>query len=347
MKKTLILSTLSLSLLMGASDFSEKYNYEVGLFGAGILKDNKLENNYPNLGVSIAKNLHNSYISQVELGFLRSESVAYDNNMGSTYINRLYLDLNKRFNFTKKFALYALAGLGHKNLVNEIKSNEDTLFFNYGVGLRYDIPYYGISVKGDVRHLIEKENKNDFMYTFGLAMPLGARVKEVIEPKVGEIEAIEPLAVDTTEKVAPAVNNDEDGDGVINSLDKCPGTSPGVKVNEDGCVETVKLSINFAYNSSKISGSYSKDLEKFASMLKGNKELTAVIEAHTDSIGSEKYNQKLSDKRAASAVKALKALDIDESRLKSIGYGETQPIASNKTKEGRAQNRRVIGYVNQ
>ncbi len=346
MKKTLILSALSASLLMGASDFSDRYNYEVGLFGAGILKDNKLDNNYPNMGVYLAKNFHNSFISQVELGFLRSDGTKYDNNMGGTHINRTYLNAIKRFNLTRKFAIYGLAGLGYKDLTKEIKdTNEDSAFFNYGLGLRYDIPYYGISVKGDVRHLLEKENKNDFMYTFTLAMPLGARVKEVVEPRVLEVEEIEPLAVQTAAPLQ--VSNDDDNDGVVNNLDKCPETSPGIKVNQDGCVNTVKLNINFAYNSAKINSSYNGNLEDFAKMLKSNEKLTAMIEAHTDSIGSQKYNLKLSDRRAASAVRALVDLGIGKNRLQSVGYGESNPIATNKTAEGRAQNRRVIGYVNQ
>ncbi len=78
-----------------------------------------------------------------------------------------------------------------------------------------------------------------------------------------------------------------------------------------------------------------------------NKNLTAVIEAHTDSKGSDSYNQTLSDKRATSVVNALKTYDIESSRLKTIGYGETQPIATNDNEEGKAQNRRVTALLNQ
>ena len=78
-----------------------------------------------------------------------------------------------------------------------------------------------------------------------------------------------------------------------------------------------------------------------------NKNLTAVIEAHTDSKGTDSYNQNLSQKRASSVVNALKAYNIDSSRLKAIGYGESQPIASNDNEEGKAQNRRVTALINQ
>ena len=63
---------------------------------------------------------------------------------------------------------------------------------------------------------------------------------------------------------------------------------------------------------------------------------------HTDSSGSEAYNQGLSERRAQSTVDYLATKGIDSSRLKASGAGESQPIADNKTKEGRAQNRRVV-----
>jgi len=82
-------------------------------------------------------------------------------------------------------------------------------------------------------------------------------------------------------------------------------------------------------------------------MLKANQTMTAVIEAHTDSKGSDAYNQNLSDRRAISVVNALKDYGVKSSKLKAIGYGETQPIATNETEEGKALNRRVTALVNQ
>ncbi|MDZ7818942.1 MAG: hypothetical protein U5K55_10100 [Aliarcobacter sp.] len=87
----------------------------------------------------------------------------------------------KRFAITDRFAAYGLAGLGYQDVTQELGDFEDSPIFNYGVGLRYDIPYYGIAVKGDVRHLIAtKNNQNDFMYTLGLAMPLGKKYSDDI-----------------------------------------------------------------------------------------------------------------------------------------------------------------------
>jgi len=66
-----------------------------------------------------------------------------------------------------------------------------------------------------------------------------------------------------------------------------------------------------------------------------------VIEGHTDSVGSDKSNQTLSDNRAKSVRDYLVTIGMDGSRLSSVGYGESRPIATNNTKAGRQQNRRV------
>jgi len=76
-------------------------------------------------------------------------------------------------------------------------------------------------------------------------------------------------------------------------------------------------------------------------ILNENKSVKLKIDGHTDSDGSDAFNLKLSDGRAASVKKYLVSKGIDESRLVSEGFGESQPIASNDTPEGRQQNRRV------
>ena len=88
-------------------------------------------------------------------------------------------------------------------------------------------------------------------------------------------------------------------------------------------------------------------ITQFANMMKENKSITAVIEAHTDSKGSDSYNQTLSERRAVSVVNSLKSYGIESTRLRAVGYGESQPIASNDNEEGKAQNRRVTALLNQ
>ena len=76
-------------------------------------------------------------------------------------------------------------------------------------------------------------------------------------------------------------------------------------------------------------------------MMNEHKDVRLRIEGHTDGDGSETYNLSLSEKRAAAVRIALMKEGISQDRLKAKGYGESQPVASNSTDEGKAQNRRV------
>lgn len=85
---------------------------------------------------------------------------------------------------------------------------------------------------------------------------------------------------------------------------------------------------------------------KVADFLKEYPEATAVIEGHTDNIGTAKYNQGLSERRAKAVMKNLvDEFGIAAKRLSYKGYGETKPIADNATKEGRQRNRRVVANI--
>ena len=349
MKKILLTSLLCSVSLFSASNPSNLYSYEVTPFASGILTDSKAgleDNHYLNAGIALGKNLDDSFIDQVEIAYIRSDSLEYQDTNGNTNINRAFLNAVKKFALTEKLSAYGLVGAGYQDVSQEFADLEDSALINYGLGLRYDIPYYGIALKGDVRHLLAfKNNQNSLMYTFGLALPLGKKYSETIAATIPVVS--EPIVQETpVEEPIKAQPMDDDKDGVFNKFDKCPNTSAGVKVNKDGCFETVNLNINFDNNSVEIKDQYMKNIETFANILKKNKSLTAVIEAHTDSKGSDAYNQTLSDRRAIAVLNELKKLDVNSSKLTSRGYGESQPIASNDNEEGKALNRRVTALIN-
>ncbi len=110
-----------------------------------------------------------------------------------------------------------------------------------------------------------------------------------------------------------------------------------------GCTpEIIKLSgIRFPHDSARITAAAAGILDKAVATLKRRSDINVEVAAHTDSSGSNEYNQALSDRRAASVMEYFKAHGVSASRMTSKGYGESQPIATNTTKEGRAQNRRV------
>mgnify|MGYP001058649939 CR=1 FL=1 len=142
---------------------------------------------------------------------------------------------------------------------------------------------------------------------------------------------------------------DTDGDGVNDEEDKCP-TRPGPASNQ-GCpviakevIEKVNMAaknVFFSTGSYKLLPKSYKSLNDVVSILKADESLMIDIDGYTDSQGSDELNQTLSENRAKSVKDYLVSKGIDESRLKSTGYGETNPIADNKTAAGRAKNRRT------
>ena len=99
--------------------------------------------------------------------------------------------------------------------------------------------------------------------------------------------------------------------------------------------------INFDFDKYNIKSESEAILDSGVQILKSHPEIKVVIEGHTDSRGTEQYNQKLSEQRAMSVYNYFKAHGIASSRMKTVGYGELHPKADNSTAEGRAINRRV------
>jgi outer membrane protein OmpA-like peptidoglycan-associated protein len=140
---------------------------------------------------------------------------------------------------------------------------------------------------------------------------------------------------------------------------KCPNVPKGTPVDADGCplppppvVERpavvkeeviVIRDVHFEFNSAKLTGSDKMQLEKVATKLKGEAASTRLsVTGHTDSVGRDAYNQKLSDRRAHSVVDYLIGAGVPRASFVSVrGMGKSQPVADNKTADGRALNRRV------
>ncbi|MFP5413682.1 MAG: OmpA family protein, partial [Gammaproteobacteria bacterium] len=100
------------------------------------------------------------------------------------------------------------------------------------------------------------------------------------------------------------------------------------------------------FNKADVRAIYGDELQAVANAMKAHDDIELVLEGHTDSVGTDAYNQNLSQRRVA-AVKAKLAKDygIAANRISTVGYGESRPIADNATAEGRTKNRRVIGEL--
>ena len=132
---------------------------------------------------------------------------------------------------------------------------------------------------------------------------------------------------------------DTDGDGVYDYLDECPGTPKGVKVDDRGCWTLGNVLFDFGKADIK-PGSYGY-LDEIAAILGQNPSLKVEVQGHTDNVGTAAFNQKLSIKRAQAVVDYLVSKGVAPDRLSISGFGFSRPVASNDTDEGRAKNRRT------
>lgn len=134
---------------------------------------------------------------------------------------------------------------------------------------------------------------------------------------------------------------------MFDEKDRCPGTTPGTKVDEIGCFVEASLNLNFEFDSAELTASDKQQLDGALANLKdfpadivGGIKVNVV--GHTDSRGRDAYNQALSERRAASVKDYLVAGGFPAGQISASGQGETQPVADNDTDEGRAKNRRVV-----
>lgn len=155
-------------------------------------------------------------------------------------------------------------------------------------------------------------------------------------------------------QAGPKANNgcpypDTDGDGVLDKDDMCPNVA-GTKTN-NGCPEVTEevqkelnsyaKTVNFDTGKTTITKDSEEALEAIIAILEEYPNSKFTIDGHTDSVGSDKNNMRLSEARALSVKSYLVENGVDEFRLSSAGYGESKPIATNNTRAGRAENRRV------
>ncbi len=205
--------------------------------------------------------------------------------------------------------------------------------------------------------------------------PIAMMYDELKDPTLRqEVEALKGR-VTNVEQAVEDMKKDSDGDGVADHLDKCPNTPAGAKVDGGGCeldtdgdgvpdwkdkcpleVGTAELNgcptmgsatmagadnIQFEYNSSVLRTSSYATLDKTSSMLRADKSKSLQLGGHASAEGTDAYNMQLSLDRANAVKTYLVNSGVDAKRIATKGYGETRPIASNTTEEGRVANRRV------
>ncbi|MFZ4855078.1 MAG: outer membrane beta-barrel domain-containing protein [Desulfuromonadaceae bacterium] len=250
--------------------------------------------------------------------------------------------------------------------------------WSYGAGIKYFLTE-SIALRTDIRHIMYNNDYstfNNLEYTVGVYIPFGASKTAAspaaalppTTPAVAAGEEAQPPptpapspAPAATQVIVPALNNitDSDGDGVRDSLDRCPKTPAGTTVDSNGCPKvdvpaqksaTAKrfcdkpavLTVVFDSGKADVKAEYFPELSRVGSFLKEFPGSKGTIEGHTDSSGSTKSNIKLSQLRAESIrTYLINSFGIKPDRISAVGFGPAKPVAPNTTVDGKAKNRRI------
>lgn len=238
------------------------------------------------------------------------------------------------------FTPYVLLGGGA--VYNDVfPDNRDDYGYYANAGLGMVTPAlnkYGMKIRLDLRYVyddFESGYDEEYKGNIGIEFPLFG------EPKVVE-KIVEQVKVVEVEKDSGL--RDSDDDGIVDGKDNCPNTPAGTRVDGEGCPlgGVVALDgVSFEFNSDRLRPDAATILQDAAEVLERYPEMLVEVAGHTDSIGGDSYNQSLSQQRAESVRQYLITQGISAERLTAVGYGESEPRASNDTEEGRELNRRV------
>jgi len=202
--------------------------------------------------------------------------------------------------------------------------DDSNLAVNLGAGLQFD--FGRVDVRTEVgtrvdfddqqaRAGTQEDSFTDLLASVGLTVALGP----------------EPVAPVAPAPVAPnCADMDDDGDGVNNCNDKCPGSQAGQTIGPDGCPVPVSIDlkgVNFDFDKATLRPDAVAILNEAVEILKRYPELHAEVAGHTDQCGKDDYNQKLSEKRAKAVYDYLTSNGVDAARLSGpVGYGESRPL---------------------
>jgi len=249
----------------------------------------------------------------------------------------LNVNLLNLYNRDGLFSPFILAGLGVVNTDSD-GSDSDDLQGQLGVGVLTKLWGDRLSLRAEAlaRGQDASDNLTDILFNVGVSVALGSKAAPaaVAAPVVAAAPPPPPPP--------PAPPADSDGDGVIDPIDQCPDTPKGERVGPQGCTCDITRQVQFETSSAVLTEADKVILNEVAETMTRLKFVSGTVIGHTDSTGSEAYNQALSERRAASVVTYLESRGISAGRLKASGAGELKPIADNSTREGRALNRRVV-----
>lgn len=244
------------------------------------------------------------------------------------------------------FTPFALLGVGGQ--YNDVQpDSQDAASFRADAGLGLLTPALtsrGLKLRVEGRALYDtfRSGQVDFQASAGLSIPLGG--VRVVEHVV-EREVVREVVREGVRETPLQRSGDLDLDGVADAFDQCPNTLANARVDATGCIieaQTIIVDdVHFDFDSDRLTPDAKTVLSGVAHSLLSQTEIHFEVAGHTDSRGSDDYNDRLSQARANSVMRFLVEAGIDRRRMSARGYGERQPLESNESEAGRARNRRV------
>lgn len=295
---------------------------------------------------------HLTDLLSVEVNWLEAD---FDSETARELEQTVYsLDYLLVFNRESRVSPYITLGGGY------IENKYNTDFDEYGplaqagVGLLMDLGEsrsgsFVFQLRPEVKYRFDwadgpvEDTHGDLLINLGFAFNFGSKATSAPVAQAPPPPPSRPVA-----PPPPAGPTDSDRDGVFDPDDRCPGTPAGVAVDSSGCPRggpVVLRGVGFATNSATLTPESLPILDGVAADLRKYPRLRVELQGHTDSSGADAYNLDLSQRRAEAVRNYLIAQNVAGLQLEARGYGESEPIADNGTREGRAENRRVVMRV--
>jgi OmpA-OmpF porin, OOP family len=348
-------TTTDAAPVAAASDFDSRW-YVTGDIGYNYQDNSRDSENAMFGAVGLGKFINPNWSVDAQLNWQMPKQNANEDLNWAQY--GISLDVRRHFMADRAWHPYALLGIGYQRNEEEFnafpnpdspgKVKQGSVAAKLGVGLQGSFGRIGVRTELAARfdrfndavdaggNDMNTSGFADLLASVGVVIPLGAA----------------PMAPVAPAPVAPnCADMDDDGDGVNNCNDKCPGSQAGQTIGPDGCPVPVSIDlkgVNFDFDKATLRPDAVSILNEAIEILKRYPDLKVEVAGHTDSVGSDAYNQKLSERRAKTVYDYLTSNGVDAGRLVGpTGYGESRPIAPNTNPdgsdnpEGRAQNRRT------
>ena len=317
-------------------------------------------------GLAVGVGLGRFFTENISVDLEFSRAVLDKDDGGELTQNAL--DLMGRYHFRNQQGLRPYLGLG----VGFLRTQRPTEFnatLNVAAGISKEINDR-IRLRTEVRYRLENSDDTvtaedtfaDYLFHAGLSIALGeASVQStqtnLVDP-APQMDSDNDGVSDANDRCpntpagtkvdangcAVVVDGDDDRDGVLNSVDQCPHSKAGAVVGRDGCEVKVVIElqgVHFDTDKSTLKPESIAILDAAVRTLGEHGTIRVEVAGHTDSTASDAYNQALSERRAKVVYNYLSSHGIADERMTWKGYGESQPIATNDTAEGRARNRRT------